>query len=365
MMGEKSENTIRNLEKSIALRIIQEDAETIFSLLKTETDSIFAMEVIPYYALFVQACQEYRGDTFVKGVIGKKIKDIRNFIKAYGDSFGKVKRRIDSVDIEQDEQYKSQLRFRFMKDWNIHYNLGTYWTADKHIIGNTQMLADFLGVDNIFDRKTGMAQYELARQIGAFVASVREGISSEMQPPLINRCHVGVRVEYYCDLNTNRRNSLFVEDSSKEVNLFFLNLICNMNFVKYMLRPLFDENNIWIFRVEYIVTYYTYMAIKRLKNYCENNADVHTDLSGFTEIFDLAEGLFSSKFRNCMMHYGLEDQGVISMENIEQPFYGIVQTCCEGMDFHSFQGELRSLPDKMIVLLESKLNVQNIQLQHL
>lgn len=362
---EETGGITRDLEKMITVRIIQEDAETIFSLLKTERDPIFAMEIIPYYALFVQACQEYMGDTFVEGDCGERIKDIRNFIKVYGNSFGKVKQRIDTIDVRQDEQYKSQIRFNFMKDWNVHFNMGTYWTADKHIIGNTQMLADFLGVDDIFDRKTGMAQYELGRQIGAFVASVREGISSSIQSPQVNRCRAGVNIEYFYDLNTHRSNLLFVENSSKSVNLFFLNILCNMNFVKYILRPLFDENNIWIFRVEYIVTYYTYMAIRRLKNYCENNTDIHTDLAGFTEVFDLAEGMFMSKFRNCMMHYGLENQGVISMENIENPFYGIVQTCYEGIDFHSFQRNLRSLSDKMIALLEGKLNVQNIQLRHL
>lgn len=251
-----------------------------------------------------------------------------------------------------------------MKDWNIHFNLGTYWTADKHVIGNTQMLADFLGIDNIFDHEAGMAQFELGRYIGAFAATVRKAISSGIHHPVINRCHVGANIEYYCDLNT-RSNLLFAEQSSKMVNLFFLNLICNMNFVKYILRPLFDENNIWIFRVEYIVTYYTYVAIQRLKNYCENNTDIHTDLSGFTDVFNLAEGIFMSKFRNCMMHYGLENQGVISMENIEKPFYGIIQTCYEGLDFYSFQRNLRSLSDKIIFLLEGKLNTQNIQLQRL
>lgn len=91
-MKEKQENNIRDLEKLITIRIIQEDAETIFSLLKTEKDPIFAMEIIPYYALFVQACKEYMGDISEESVLSNKIRDIRNFIKAYGSSFGKVKK---------------------------------------------------------------------------------------------------------------------------------------------------------------------------------------------------------------------------------------------------------------------------------
>ena len=50
---------MENLEKMITVHIMQEDAETIFSLMKTERDPIFAMEIIPYYALFIQSCQEY------------------------------------------------------------------------------------------------------------------------------------------------------------------------------------------------------------------------------------------------------------------------------------------------------------------
>lgn len=44
---------MENLEKMITVRIMQEDAETIFSLMKTERDPIFVMEIIPYYALFI------------------------------------------------------------------------------------------------------------------------------------------------------------------------------------------------------------------------------------------------------------------------------------------------------------------------
>ena len=163
----------------------------------------------------------------------------------------------------------------------------------------------------------------------------------------------------------NKNDELFVDNSSKVLNLFFLDLVCNMNFVKHILRPLFDDSNMWVFRVEYIVTYYTYRAIQRLKNYCDNNIDLCIDLGGFTEMFSSAKNLFQSKFRNCMMHYGIENQGVISIENIEKPFYGIVETCYNGMDYYSFLGTLRRLSDEMIDLLEKRFNIEKITLQRL
>ena len=58
-------DNISELERLTSIRIIQEDTETIFALLSSERDSIFAMEIIPYYVLFVQSCQEYTGENFL------------------------------------------------------------------------------------------------------------------------------------------------------------------------------------------------------------------------------------------------------------------------------------------------------------
>jgi hypothetical protein len=59
---------LSEIERLLSIRIMQEDAEAIYSLLKTERDSVFAMEVIPYYVLFVQSCQEYMGKNFCQNI---------------------------------------------------------------------------------------------------------------------------------------------------------------------------------------------------------------------------------------------------------------------------------------------------------
>lgn len=135
---------ISMLEELVSVRIIQEDAETIYSLLQTERDAVFSMEVIPYYVLFVQSCQEYMGENFLQESLKKDFKDIRNHIKVYAERFGKSLKRVVSVDNTQNEDFKNQLRFGFFKTMNIHFNLGSYWTDTGVIIGNTQQLADFL-----------------------------------------------------------------------------------------------------------------------------------------------------------------------------------------------------------------------------
>ena len=358
-------HNISELEQLISIRIMQEDTEAIFSLLSTEQDSIFAMEIIPYYALFVQSCQEYMGDNFLPEEIALRIKDIRNHIKSYSEAFGKSKRKIASIDQEQDESFKSQLRFNFLKSRNIHLNLGTYWTEDHHVIGNTQQLAAFLDAKNFSDPDLGKKQYELGYQIGSFISSVRSGLSESLGQPMVNRAATAIKIKYYYDINTNNQNSIFVDNASKELNLFYLHLLCNMNFVKCILRPLFPDGNTWVFRVEYVVTYYTFRALLRLKNYCENNTDIVADTGEIDEILSKGNDLFQSKFRNCMMHYNLQDQGVLSLEHIEKPFFGIIETCFEGMDYQTYLSSLHKISNRMIVFLEKHFNCSSIELKQL
>ena len=356
---------ISEIERLISVRIMQEDAEAIFSLMSTERDSVFAMEIIPYYALFVQSCQEYMGDNFLPEEIAMNIKDIRNHIKSYSDSFGKSKRKIASIDQEQDESFKSQLRFDFLKSWNIHLNLGTYWTEDHHIIGNTQQLAAFLDAKNLSDPHVGEKPYELGYQIGSFVSSVRSGLSASLEPPIVDRVASAITIKSYYDINTNKYNAFFVYNASKELNLFYLHLLCNMNFVKHILRTLFPDGNTWVFRVEYVVTYYTFRALLRLKNYCENNADIVADTKEIDEILSKGNDLFQSRFRNCMMHYNLQDQGVLSIEHIEKPFFGIIETCFEGMDYQTYLSSLHKMSNRIILFLEKHFNCSSIELKQL
>lgn len=358
-----NDEMFHEIERIISLRLMQEDVETIYSLMNTERDPIFSMAVMPYYALFVQSCQEYMGDTYIEDAVANKTKDIRNYIKAFADGYSKSRKRIASVNDEQDLQFRSHLRFDFMKSWNIHDNLGTYWTDNKHIIGNTQMYADYLGVNNIFDHDAGKKQYEVAYQFGSFVNSISKGLS-ELTPPVIHRDQTGIVIKHFCDLNTFK-DSGFFKNNTIELNMFYLNLACNMNFVKHVLSPLLSDLNPWLFRIKYIVTYYTYRALQRLKNYCDINSDISIDKVYLSTILEMGNGLFETKFRNCMMHYGLENQGVLSLEYIEKPFYGLIETCFNGMSLNEYLGKLSDLEESIINYLESQFDSNKIELKDL
>lgn len=352
------------LEKMIEIKLIQNDAETIISLMKSEQDPIFALAILPYYALFVQSCREYLGGSYIGEDFFDDVKDIRNYIKAFDVRFAKAKKRVNNVDTQQNELYSSMIRFDFMKSWNIHYNLGTYWTKDKHIVGNTQIYADFLRLKSINSKEIKNKMYDFSYKMQSFISFLKVEIGKFISPPIVEREKSGITIDYYCDLNTFKKNHFF-RLKEKELSLFFLNLVSNLNFVKYILRPLLSSENTWLFRVEYVVTYYTYKALLRLKNYCQNNNDVFVDLQRLSSILEMDTDLFQSKFRNCMMHYGIVGEHVVSVENIDKPLYGMVETCYKEMEFCVYQSRLRDLEECLIGYLEEFFNLDRIILQNL
>lgn len=109
----------------------------------------------------------------------------------------------------------------------------------------------------MFDPNLKDKNYQIGYQIGSFVASIREGLAETLEVPAIERNDQSVVINYYYDMNSNKRNTLFLNSELKELNLFFLHLLCNMNFVKYMVRPLFIDGNTWPFRICCIILYFT------------------------------------------------------------------------------------------------------------
>lgn len=344
---------------------MQDDAETILSLIRSERNPIFALGIIPFYALFVQSCKEYLGNECLDETISIRIKDIRNFIKAYDEGFGKSRRRIASVDNTQDTIFKSRVKSDILKEKNLYYNIGTFWTDDRFIISNTQLLANYIDMENPFSKECEEKLFQLSMDISSFVSSVADGLAEIREPPVIERNQKSVSINYYCDLNTRIESGILGNSEKKDLNLFFLHLLCNMNFVKHILRPLLPEENIWFFKVEYNVTYYTYRALLRLRNYCDNNTDVNTDMMQINNVLHYSQNLFQSKFRNCMMHYDLSKRDVISYEYLDRPFYGIIETCFGGIDYYTYKKELHAFSDEIIACLTSMFNFENLKLKKL
>lgn len=351
--------TLDQIEKQVSIRIILEDLESIYSIMMTENNSIFCMAMVPYYSLFVQSVQEFIGENYLTDSNNKIIKDIRNHLKFYGDSFGKTKNKILSVDDEQNKYFSGLINNDSVKREYLYTNLGSYWTSDKHIVGNTQLYADYLGIEDLSNPKLGEKFRDLASQLGSFVSNIKLGFQESIYHPKIIRREKNIEIKYFADINSNK-NSFFMKKIPKEINILWMHLLCNMNFIKFILRSMFSDNK-WVFRVEYIVTYYTYKALIKLHNYNEQN-NLNLDLKMNQIIIKKGKELFQSRFRNCMMHYGLVNRDVLSIKNIKNDFYGILETCY-GMSYKTYLYNLRQFSEIIIAYLESKFDFAQIDLE--
>lgn len=351
------------VERLLTIRLIQEDAEAIYSLLKSERDPIISLCVIPYYALFVQSCEEYMKTNDFEDSTAKRIKDIRNNIKAYADRVGKMTRRIAAVDQKQDASFRDHLRFGFMKQWNIHYNLGTYWGQDKKIVGNTQMLNDVLGIDDMFAPGIEESQMNLAEQIASYISSIRSGLAENFSLPEVHRKNCAVQIPFYCDFNTNRKNRMIKKELPKEINLLFLHLLCSLNFVRYILSDMFYPENTWVFRIQYITTYYAFYALGKLNSRGSSDSDSGIDIFPLDSLLDEGKELFRSDFRNCMMHYDLQGHGVLTAENLNNPLFGLVESCFPDHSYKSYSMQLEIYRNKLCAYLEQYFDFSGVALK--
>lgn len=93
-----------------------------------------------------------------------------------------------------------------------------------------------------------------------------------------------------------------------------------------------------------------------LKNHCENNDDFNVDMNTLMRALDLDNNLFNTSFRNCMMHYGIEGEEELLLENVDDPLNDMVAACFNGISFESYYSNLRALEDKLIKYLEGQFD---------
>jgi hypothetical protein len=89
------------------------------------------------------------------------------------------------------------------------------------------------------------------------------------------------------------------------------------------------------------------------------------DTKEIVNILACGENLFQTKLRNCMMHYNLENAGVITAKNLDKPFYGIIENCFQGMSYPDYITLLHNLSNMIIEYLESRFDFSNVELKKL
>lgn len=343
-------------------QLLMQDGIALGSYVLSSTENgVIIQSLVPFIALYCRSAQEYFGERIIEDETDKQVNDIRNGLKLYSDRYSKAKSVVLDLDHEQNTVFKNMLRFDFMKNWNIHYNLGVYFDSEGHIVGDTQHLSYFLNLPNMDYSEQSRRAFEIGRLLGnKFATFLRVKYNIEIQKVRINLPnypHIGYR-----DFNTNRKSMFFVKNSNKELSLIFLHILSSIGFVEYILKAVSIEGDLWLFRIEYITAHYAWSALKKINNYHTSNYSKEYELIDPAEsIINEGTSLFSSLFRNCMMHYDLYYQGQSAIKpeyfDVEKPFFGLVESCFDNKSFDDFASDLRIYIHKLETFLLSWFNV--------
>lgn len=355
-------------EINCTIKLIRNDCEILKLFASGCKNDIYLLCLIPYFALFCRSIQEYFEVELINEEVDAEIYDMRNSIKIFGKRYGRSRRDFLDLDEKHSVEFKNELRYNFMKRWNIHYNLGIYFDMNDNPIGNTQLIDNSLHLSGLSKEKKEEKSYALGYHLASVISRVSNQLTYFGKESGICYNEKDQRV-FYADINTNN-TKFFSCEFSKDINLFMLHTLCNINFPKYILVTLLEKNNLWLFRVEYISIHYAYIGMQKLKGHLQNQKPKMTNFINELESVILnGKHLFESDFRNCMMHYDLSKKGnfMISEEDFdeEKNFFGLVETCFAGKSFAEISQELLSYGEQIEVLITKHLNFEALTIKEL
>ncbi len=373
---------------------IKYDCETIYGLIKSlQRDGVTSFGVIPYFTLTAATILEMLSSKEIKTEIpySARIKDIRMKLKIFEDRYSKSQKMLLAIDYLQNEIFKNRLTFPFMKNWNIHYNLGIYTNKDKIVIGNTQYNY-YLLQDNRFlkknlndiaiayevspnnfnlDEHVNKECYQYAYTCTQFINSVRAELE-DFDTPVTIKSNKNTVKFYYADYNTNRKSALLPQgENGKSTFLYLLHTLSTMNFLLYVLNDYEKDDYGWWLKINYIVYYYSIHKLTDLHEHFVQNKLMTQNFSDYLNEIDIKNAKFmNSTFRNCMMHSSLADKNgniIISSSNLDRkkPLFGLVETCFDGMSYKDLKDSVILEMKRISDILSQWLGTQSLSIKPL
>lgn len=336
--------------KKTAERMVIRDGQTISSvLINSPYRAIVSMLLLPYAGLYCKEAEEFYGKKVVSPEIDTQIVDLRNSIKIFCGKYNALEREFLLSDEEQDDYFKSLLRFDFVRQMNIHYNLGIYFDNDGHVIGNTQLINFHLKPVTMGDSDANMNAYKLGNAVGVSVKRILMFSNTKVNTWTTkgnqNFC-VG-----YIDYNSNNDNSPFAYDGQKGLNLLMLHILGLLGTCKYLLRTFLNDNNQWLYRCEYVISHNIWAGLRIIKAHYEQDKSLDIDLDFLAKLVEHGRHLFPSSYRNCMMHYNLVHEGEPCIKEEyyrpDIPLFGLVESCFAGKTAAEYYSDLRSYIDEV------------------
>jgi len=325
----------------LSMIAIKNDCETIKALIPIISQPIITLAILPYVSQFCSSLEEFNNSCAVNTKIQNdspfEISDVRNKLKLFSDKYRKLQKQILTIDLIQDNNFRGNLRFELLGKLKCYYNLGVFYDANGHIIGNTQyMYYMFQDKQLLKGTPSGEEVKKFGKALGTVIASVCAGLS-EFQPGY--EVHV-INKQYpifYQDYNTSKHFNFFPSyQNGKEASLRILHLLCSTNFVRYVLNEILPADNIWSLRVRYINIYYVYESLERFQlQYPDNTVQA---------ILENNHCLINSSFRSCIMHYGFLNKGIAVIKdeylNLNSKFFGAIESCFNGIGYEQMSDKL-------------------------
>lgn len=317
------------------LLLIKNDVETLTQL-GTRMESPTSLMLLPYICLCCNEALNYMEYNLIAEYLTSSpisYTEVRNKLKLFSNRYGKSIKQIKLVDSRQDNEFKAKLRFKWMENWKIHYNLGIYSTPQGHVVGNTQYIA-FLLQNPLFNlNEDSNTLYEFGFFLGSVLQRISQDLNFLQLDSKINMNEV-LMDWHYKDFHTDKKFNLFLEmEDGKELTLFLLHLLSTVNFVGYELPRFVSNENPWLLRIQYITAHYVNESLNRIKN-----MDLPHKALISEEVKD--NSLLNSTFRSCMFHYGFYNKGECSIKDEylhEELFFGLIESCFEGKSYEEYQ----------------------------
>ena len=363
------------------------DCKTIKSLFYSIKENYIAgITLIPYMSLFCWESLAFfrkigidfnieENDTFT-------LTDVRLKLKIFENKYSKAKNMILNCDYLQDYIFKNKLKFDFMKNWNIHYNLGIMFNEKKEIVGNSQYAYYIFQDNKLLKRKienikglvnTSNIEYDyvpddyikygkyIGKIIGSFLNYFEELniLDIDIQT---NKINTNV---FYKDFNSNK---LYKNEEVKIIELYLLHILTFINSTIRLLGECEKDDTGWWLRIYYIAYYYAIERLKDIKNYIANNK---MDNSNFTKLLtqiNINNDFMNGEFRNCMMHYGLinkDNKFLIDLQkfNLDIPMMGLVESCFDNLNYFELKNKIKKELENISQVIDNILNIDKSNLK--
>ena len=336
------------------IKMITRDCATIVSLhLKIKDDPIYSLCFYPFIAFFCRAVQENYSRTIVDVKTDKMVCDIRNGLKFSTDRYNHIINIFGRENELQEIYFKSILRFNFLRKIGAYSNLGVYLSHDGQVISNTQLIGYLYNLSYPNNQMNVRRANEVGLGLGKSMGVIMHNHPNEESV----YCGSNLIKHGYQDFNTQKKNNLFSNREDINLNLFLLHLLSIVNSYYLLFEPMMDDTNSWKLRFEYVINHIVWSGLNTIRNhYIFEKQPDYLKYDTLNSLCDNGAHFFPSKYRNAMYHYGLvAKDGPSIIENYyneNDPLFGLVESCFNGITIEEYYGELRKYMIKVRRYLE-------------